>query len=114
MDPRIAGEETRQQGWNDKGAVVVHHAETDHAFDLALGEAADRLFVQRQDAPCVSEQSFARRAQIDVRLGPVEKVHAEAIFEAFDLHAHSRLRPVERGGSTREGAMVRHRDERLQ
>src|SRR5436190_10943564 len=102
VDARIAGEEACQQRRNDEGAVVVHHAEADHAFDLALGQPAYRLFVQLEDTPCVSEQPFARSAQIDIRLGPVEQLDTETIFQTLDLHAYGRLGPVEHDSSTRE------------
>ncbi|OIQ73877.1 hypothetical protein GALL_444840 [mine drainage metagenome] len=111
MNPRITGDKACQQRWNDEGAVVVHHAEANHPLDLALGQPADSLFVQRQDTLCVTEQPFAGRAQIDIRLGPVEQLRAKPIFQALDLHAHGRLGPVERDGGAREGALVGDRDE---
>ena len=42
MDARIAGDEACQQRRNDAGAVIVHHAQPHHAFDLALGAACRR------------------------------------------------------------------------
>ncbi len=114
MDARIAGEEACQQRRNDAGAVIVHHAEPHHAFDLAFGQPADRLFVEGENPPGITEQAFARGAQIDIRLGPAEQLDAETILQALDLHAHRRLGPVQRDGRAREGAVVGHRDERPQ
>ena len=114
MDARIAGEEARQQRRHDTGAVIVHHAEPHHTFDLTLGQPADGFFVERENPLGVTEQSFACGAQIDIRLGPAEQLDAEAIFQPLDLHADSRLGPVQRDGRAGEGAVVGHGDERPQ
>ena len=112
MDARIAGDETCEQGRHDAGAVIVHHAQPHHAFDLALGEPADGFLVEVKNLPGIPKQSFAGGAQIDVCLGSVEQLGAEAIFQTLDLHAHGRLGPVQHDGRTGEGAVLRHRDER--
>src|SRR5829696_1855294 len=114
MDQRITGNEACQQGRDDQGAVVVHYAQADNAFNLALPQLADGLVVQRQDAPRVSEQPFARGTQIDIGLGAVEQLDAEALLEALDLHAYGRLGPVKLAGGAGEGAAVGHRHESLQ
>jgi hypothetical protein len=45
MNQRITGDEACQQGRNDQGAVVVHHAQAHNAFNLALPQLADGLVV---------------------------------------------------------------------
>ena len=102
------------KGGTIESAVIVHHAEPHHALDLVLAQPRDRLVVERENAPRVSEQAFAGRAQLDIGLGPVKQRDVEAILEPPDLHADGGLGPVEPGCGARERAMVGHRDKGLQ
>ena len=59
-------------------AVIVHHAEPHHAFDLVFTQTAHSFVVQQQNAPRVTEQPLARGTQIDVDLGTVKTTRHQA------------------------------------
>ena len=114
VDQRIIGNKARKQRRHEQRAVIVHHAEANAPLDILLAHPPDRFLVQAEDAPRIAEQPLTGRTQIDIRFGAVKQLGLQPFLEPLHLHAHGRLRAVQRHGRAGKGAMLRHRDEGLQ
>jgi hypothetical protein len=75
-----------------------------------LAQILHGFLIQPQDAAGIIEEPFAGEAQFDMRFRAMEQRHADAVFQALDLHAHRRLGAVEGARRAREGAMVGNGD----
>ncbi len=98
----------------DAFAVIVRRTQPHHAGNVGDNEFRDRLAVDRQQTPGVTEQHFAVRGQRHRARVAREHRAAENVFQFLDLHRDSRRRPINRIGGGGEAAGLGDRHEGAQ
>src|SRR4029077_12796755 len=105
-DPRPGAGEIRQQLGQAIGGEVLGDAEANDAVAGWARQAVTRLLLERQDPARVGEKALALLGRRRLPAVPVQQGIAQALFQAFDLLAHSGLRAVDASARARNPAGV--------
>jgi hypothetical protein len=111
LDTRIGLRETRHDVGQIAVGIVVRHAEPHTAGEFCVGEGADSVHVELDDAPCVVEQLLAVLGELGGATVALEDRLADALLQPLHLHRYRRLRLEHDIGGAREAAGLGDGDE---
>ena len=95
-----------------RGRKILRRAKTDYTRHIGLGQPANCLVGERQNAPAVTQKDVALPGQPKMARVSVDQAAAKGVFETFELETDCRLAQVKPLARTGEIASIGGRNER--